>query len=205
MSDTPDTPTETVTRPANEAESPGLPPVRADLPHGLAGVVEALLFASDAPLSAAKIAEIVTGSTTREIREIVTALNESYSREQRVFRIETVAGGFQMLTLSEYNPWIGQLLQVKQETKLSSAAMETLAIVAYKQPVLRADVEAVRGVSCGEMLNRLRETNLIKIVGRAEDLGRPILYGTTKRFLEVFGLASLDDLPDVTELSPPPA
>ena len=108
-----------------------------------------------------------------------------------------------MLTMSDFNPYIGKLLRHRQETKLSQAALETLAIVAYRQPVLRADVEAVRGVACGELLNRLRELNLIKIVGRAEDIGRPILYGTTKRFLDVFGLASLDDLPKVEELKPP--
>ena len=94
-------------------------------------------------------------------------------------------------------------MRAKQESRLSPAALETLAIVAYKQPVLRAEIEAVRGVTVGEVLNRLREMNLIKIVGRDEQIGRPMLYGTTRRFLEVFGLANLKDLPQVEELKPP--
>jgi segregation and condensation protein B len=105
-----------------------------------------------------------------------------------------------MLTLPAYNTWLTKLLRARDETKLSQAAMETLAIVAYKQPVTRADVEAIRGVAAGDMLNRLREMNLVKIVGRAEDLGRPLLYGTTRNFLEVFGLGSLEDLPQVEVL-----
>ena len=105
-----------------------------------------------------------------------------------------------MLTLPTYNTWIRRLKQTNKDNKLSQAAMETLAVVAYKQPVVRADIEAIRGVSAGEMLNRLREVGLIKIVGRAEDVGRPMLYGTTKRFLEVFGLSGLEDLPAVEEM-----
>jgi segregation and condensation protein B len=112
-----------------------------------------------------------------------------------------------MLTLPAYNHWLAKLLRSRQESKLSSAALETLAIVAYKQPCTRADVEAVRGVAVGDMLNRLREMNLVKIVGRAEDLGRPMLYGTTRKFLEVFGLPSLEELPQVEALGvgPKPA
>jgi segregation and condensation protein B len=106
-----------------------------------------------------------------------------------------------MLTLPAYHTWLAKLLRARQDSKLSGAALETLAIVAYKQPCTRADVEAIRGVAAGDMLNRLREMNLVKIVGRGEDLGRPLLYGTTKRFLEVFGLPSLEDLPQVAALS----
>ena len=95
------------------------------------------------------------------------------------------------------------MFQARRETRLSQAALETLAIVAYKQPILRADVEAIRGVAAGEVLNRLRELNLVKIVGRAEEIGRPLLYGTTKKFLDVFGLGSLDDLPKDQELAQP--
>ena len=102
-----------------------------------------------------------------------------------------------------YNAWLSKVLRARTETKLSPAAMETLAIIAYKQPVLRADIEAIRGVAAGDLINRLREMNLVKIVGRAEVLGRPMLYGTTKKFLEVFGLASLDELPQVEELTLP--
>ncbi len=168
-------------------------------------IVEAILFATDTPLSAAKITEILGQQTPREVRTFIDALNTQYQQEGRSFRIEEIAGGYQMLTLPAYNDYLSKLFSFRQESKLSPAALETLAIVAYKQPVLRADIEAVRGVQCGEILNRLRELNLIRIVGRAEDVGRPILYGTTKKFLETFGLSSLDDLPKVEELIPPSA
>ncbi len=164
-------------------------------------VVEAVLFAADSPIPAAKVASILGVGNAADVRKHVADLNEEYESRGQSFRIDEVAGGYQMLTLPVYNTWLAKLLRARQETKLSSAAMETLAVVAYKQPVTRAEIEAVRGVAAGEMLNRLREINLVKIVGRAEDLGRPLLYGTTKRFLEVFGLASLEDLPQVEALA----
>ncbi len=166
-------------------------------------VVEAVLFATDSPLPSTRIAQILGVGDGRDVRRHVKALNDRYERNGSAFRIEEIAGGFQMLTLSTYTPWLTKLLRARQDSRLSPAALETLAIVAYKQPVLRADIEAIRGVSVGEVLNRLREINLVKIVGRDEQLGRPMLYGTTKRFLEVFGLASLKDLPQVEELRPP--
>lgn len=164
-------------------------------------VVEAILFASDTALPAAKIAQVLSVGTARDIRKHIATLNDHYRECGLSFRIDEIAGGFQMLTLPAYNTWLTKLLRTRQETKLSQAAMETLAIVAYKQPCTRADVEAVRGVAAGDLLNRLREMNLVKIVGRAEDLGRPLLYGTTRRFLEAFGLPSLEDLPRVEALS----
>ncbi len=163
-------------------------------------VIEAVLFSADSPLPAAKIASIIGVGDAKDVRKHIAELNEQYASLSLSFRIEEIAGGYQMLTLPAYNHWLAKLLRSRQESKLSSAALETLAIVAYKQPCTRADVEAVRGVAVGEMLNRLREINLVKIVGRAEDLGRPMLYGTTKKFLEVFGLPSLEDLPQVEAL-----
>jgi segregation and condensation protein B len=167
-------------------------------------IVEAILFAADAPMPPAKVAAVLGVGDARDVRKHVTALNEEYDGLNLSFRIEEIAGGLQMLTRPAYNAWLTKLLRTRQETKLSPAALETLAITAYKQPCTRADVEAVRGVAAGDLLNRLREMNLVKIVGRAEDLGRPLLYGTTRRFLEVFGLPSLEDLPRVEALSPPP-
>ncbi|MBN2559707.1 MAG: SMC-Scp complex subunit ScpB [Phycisphaerae bacterium] len=164
-------------------------------------VVEAILFTSDSPMPPAKIAKVLGVGTARDIREHVASLNEQYTEWGLSFRIEDVAGGYRMLTLPAYNAWLTKLLRARQETKLSQAAMETLAIVAYKQPCTRADIESIRGVAAGDMLNRLREMNLVKIVGRAEDLGRPLLYGTTRHFLEVFGLPSLEDLPRVEALA----
>jgi len=166
-------------------------------------VIEALLFASDRPLSAKVIAEILERGTARTVRACIDQLNAGYASTGAAFRIEAVAGGYQMLTLPKFQPWLEKLLSVRKEARLSPAAMETLAIIAYKQPVLRADIEAIRGVSCGEVISRLREMGLVKIVGRAEDVGRPLLYGTTKKFLRVFGLGSLDDLPQVEALKPP--
>lgn len=163
-------------------------------------VVEAILFATDSPLPAAKIAKILGVGDAREVRGHIAALNQLYTDMRLSFRIDEIAGGFQMLTLPAFNAWLSKLLRTRDETRLTAAALETLAIVAYKQPVTRADVESIRGVAAGDVLNRLREMNLVKIVGRAEDLGRPMLYGTTKQFLEVFGLASLEELPQVEAL-----
>lgn len=164
-------------------------------------VVEAILFAADSPMPPAKIAKVLGVGDARDVRKHIDRLNEEYEEQGRAFRIEQIASGFQMLTLPAFNSWLSKLLKARQETKLSPAAMETLAIIAYKQPCTRADIEAVRGVAAGDLVNRLREMNLVKIVGRAEDLGRPLLYGTTRRFLEVFGLPSLEDLPQVEALS----
>lgn len=163
-------------------------------------VLEAILFSADSPLAGSKLASILGVGDAKDVRRHVEELNEQYASLSLSFRIEEIAGGYQMLTLPAYNHWLAKLLRSRQESKLSSAALETLAIVAYKQPCTRADVEAVRGVAVGDMLNRLREMNLVKIVGRAEDLGRPMLYGTTKKFLEVFGLPSLEELPQVEAL-----
>lgn len=167
-------------------------------------VVEAVLFASDEPLSAARLANIVE-TDTKQVRKHIENLNEKYKTNGNAFRIEQIASGCQMLTLSPYNHWLKKLLRVRSDNKLSAAAMETLAIIAYKQPVIRADIEVIRGVAAGEMIRSLAYKGLVKIVGRAEVLGRPMLYGTTKKFLEVFGLNTLKDLPKIEELKKPPA
>jgi segregation and condensation protein B len=166
-------------------------------------VIEAVLFAADTPLPVAKIVSILGVGSARDIKKHIETLNDRYGREGAAFRIENIAGGYQMLTLPAYNTWLRRLKQNRQDSRLSPAALETLAVVAYKQPVVRAEIEAIRGVAAGEMLNRLRELGLVKIVGRAEDVGRPMLYGTTRRFLEVFGLSSLEDLPPVEQLQAP--
>jgi segregation and condensation protein B len=165
-------------------------------------VVEAVLFAGDEPLTAARLADIVE-TTAKQIRQHIENLNDKYKAGNNAFRIEQIAGGYQMLTLSPYNHWLKRLLRVREDSKLSPAALETLAIIAYKQPVIRADVEAVRGVAAGEMIRNLMYKGLVRIVGRAEVLGRPMLYGTTKKFLETFGLNSLKDLPKIEELKKP--
>ena len=166
-------------------------------------VVEAVLFASDESLTEARLADIV-GVPARQIRQFIEGLNEKYQANKNAFRIEKIAGGYQMLTLSPYNHWLEKLVRVRDDSKLSAAALETLAIIAYKQPVIRADIEAIRGVAAGEIIRSLIYKGLVKIVGRAEVLGRPMLYGTTKKFLQTFGLDSLKDLPKVEELKKPP-
>ena len=178
------------------------PPDQASHKVTTESVVEAVLFSTDVPLPAPKIAQLLGTGDANDVKRHIKVLNDRYEQSGAAFRIESIAKGFQMLTLPAYNHWISQLHKARAESRLSPAALETLAIVAYRQPVLRATVEAIRGVAVGDMLVRLREMNLIRIVGRAEEIGRPLLYGTTPKFLEVFGLGSLKDLPAVDEDNP---
>lgn len=166
-------------------------------------VTEAVLFASDEPLREARLADIV-GTSASQIRQHIQNLNDKYQANNNAFRIEQIAGGYQMMTLSPYNHWLRKLLRERDSGKLSPAALETLAIIAYKQPIIRADVETIRGVAVGEIIRTLTYKGLVKIIGRAEVVGRPLLYGTTKKFLEIFGLNSLKDLPKIEELKKPP-
>lgn len=187
-----------------EVNEPGRDGEEFPVDEEIAATVEAILFASDKSLSASNISEIAQLGSARQVHEAVVRLNELYSQTGRSFRIVKIAGGYQMQTLPAYNDVVSRLVSTRREARLSQAALETLAIVAYRQPVLRADIEAIRGVSCGEVLRGLMEKNLVRIVGRANEIGRPMLYGTTKHFLEVFGLADLKDLPNVEQLRPPP-
>ena len=175
-----------------------------DIDPTVESVIEAVLFASDESLSDSRLAKILE-IPTKQIRRHIKNLNDKYQANNNAFRIEQIAGGYQMLTLSHYNLWLKKFVRIRGDSKLSPAAMETLAIIAYKQPVIRADIEAIRGVAVGEVLRSLCYKGLVKIVGRAEVLGRPMLYGTTKKFLEVFGLNTLKDLPKIEELKKPPS
>jgi segregation and condensation protein B len=168
-----------------------------------AATVEAILFGADRPLPPAKVSEIGELGGARAVRKAVALLNGRYEQVGSSFRIVEIAEGYQMQSLPEYSDVLARLHQSRSESRLTQAALETLAIVAYRQPVLRADVEAIRGVACGEVLRGLMEKNLLRIVGRAEEIGRPLLYGTTRHFLEVFGLGSLDDLPSAEQLRRP--
>jgi segregation and condensation protein B len=136
----------------------------------------------------------------RLVREACDALNAHYAATNRSFRIESVSGGRQVLTVASYGPVLARLKGQRAQTRLSQAALETLAIIAYRQPLLRAQLEAIRGVACGEVLKSLMERRLVKIVGRSEEVGRPMLYGTTPEFLRVFGIANLSDLPQAKDL-----
>jgi segregation and condensation protein B len=165
--------------------------------------VEAILFASDEPITPNRLAGIVEVGGVKEVKDAVKELNDKYRQYNSAFRIEQIAGGFQMMTLSNYNHWLKKLIRVRGDTKLTQAGLETLAIIAYKQPIMRADVEAIRGVGSGEMIRSLMYKGMVKIAGRAEVIGRPLLYGTTKKFLDMFGLNNLKDLPKVEELKRP--
>ncbi|OXU16026.1 SMC-Scp complex subunit ScpB [Sedimentisphaera salicampi] len=182
----------------NEAENPGSDE-NAFIETTLESVVEAALFACDEPITAAKLANIAEVNSPKDIDEAVEKLNSAYQERNSAFKIEKIAGGYQMLTHSVYNAWLKKLISEKKESKLSQAALETLSVIAYKQPVIRADVESIRGVSSGEIIRGLMNKGLVKMAGRAEILGRPVLYGTTKKFLELFGLDSIKDLPDIGE------
>lgn len=169
----------------------------------LESVVEAVLFASDEPITPNRLVNILEVGSVKQIRESVEHLNEKYKEANSAFRIDQIAGGFQMMTLDAYNHWLKKLIRVRTENKLTQASLETLAVIAYKQPIIRADVEAIRGVGSGEMIRGLMHKGMVKIAGRAEILGRPLLYGTTKKFLDVFGLNTIKDLPKAEELKKP--
>ena len=160
-------------------------------------IVEALLFAVNEPIPLRKICEIVDGADVKVIKEIIQQLREEYDNQDRAFQVEEIANGFQLLSRPEYHEWISKIRKKSGEAKLSQSALETLAIIAYKQPIIRAEIESIRGVQSGQMIRTLIEKGLVKIAGRDEALGRPLLYGTTKEFLDHFGLKSIKGLPKV--------
>jgi len=153
-------------------------------------------------LTTRKLSQYANLADGTEARTLIRRLNDAYDRSGRAFRVERVAGGYQLLTRPQFATWIRRLEHVPHEMRLSAPAAETLAVIAYRQPVMRADIEAIRGVNCGEILRQLMERDLVRIGGRSEELGRPYYYTTTKRFLCLFGLESLDRLPRVQVLRP---
>ena len=163
---------------------------------GLTARLEAVLFLGREPLASRRLAQLAGLADGTEARTLVRRLNELYDSEGCAFRVVEVAGGFQLMSRPKFAPWLRRLQTPPEEVRLSGPAMETLSVVAYRQPVLRVEVEAVRGVQCGEILRQLMDRDLVRIAGRSEELGRPFLYGTTKRFLQVFGLRHLDELPE---------
>ena len=162
--------------------------------------VEAALFASDDPISLSKLHDLVPEAKPAEIREAVDALKSEYDSQGRAFSIEEIAEGVQVLTRPAHADIVARLRRSKAEKKLSGAALEVLAIVAYRQPVKRADIEAIRGVQSGEILRALMERRLVRIAGREDAPGAPVQYGTTKEFLEAFGIRALEDLPRPEEV-----
>lgn len=161
----------------------------------LQGIIEAILFVTPEPMTAAQISRAIGGTSAKDVRQGIKALRETYDASGRSFEMVEMAGGFQLMTRSEFDPYLRRFKKVRDSGRLSAAALETLAIVAYRQPIQRAEVENLRGVGCGPVLRSLMEKRLMRIIGRAEELGRPVLYGTTNEFLQHFGLKSLADLP----------
>ena len=165
-----------------------------------ASVVEAVLFASDEPLTAAEIARADESLDEDRVEAALAALAATYDDSGRAFELREVAGGFQVLTRPEFAPYLERFDTVAKPTRLSGPALEALAIVAYRQPISRIEVEYVRGVNSSGVLRTLLDRELIHVAGRGEGVGRPVLYGTTRRFMEHFGFASIDDLPRPEEL-----
>ena len=162
-------------------------------------IIESLLFVAQEPLTIDRFKKILEQAETREIRQALEEISVEFEARKGGFYLDRVAGGYQVRSRPEYSDWIKKLLQPKP-FRLSKAALETLAIIAYKQPVIRSDVEHVRGVDCGGVLKVLLERGFIRVMGRKEIPGRPLIYGTTRRFLEVFGLETLKDLPTPKEI-----
>ncbi len=181
------------------------------LPHTNSAkrIIEALIFASDEPLTAKQILTVFADAprtaeefkiSADDVLSFISELNNEYETQERAFRIVSISGGFQYATLPHYARWVGELFKEKIRRRLSQAAVETLAIIAYKQPVAKPDIEAIRGVNVDYIISTLLERNLITIVGRAETIGRPLLYGTTDYFLHHFGIHSIADLPKLREI-----
>jgi segregation and condensation protein B len=163
-------------------------------------IIEALLFASAEPLSAARL-KGASGKDQNSVRAAIDELRAEYESQERAFMVQEVAGGFQLVTRPQYADAIERLNRQREQSRLSPAAMETLAIIAYKQPVGRAEIESIRGVQSGQLLRALMEKGLVRIAGRQETLGRPLLYGTSNRFLQTLGLSSIGELPKPEEMA----
>lgn len=163
-------------------------------------IIEALLFASDTPLSSAKIKALLELDSTKEITTAIRDLNKWYTKNDRPLTVKEIAGGWQIVTDGDYAPFIQKLYKGRSLSRLTARGLETLAIIAYKQPVTKSSIEEVRGVNCDGVVKTLLERNLITIIGREKAPGNPLLYGTTRQFLEYFGLKNLDALPKLKEI-----
>lgn len=165
--------------------------------------LEAALLLADEPLPSRKLATVAGLADGHEARRLIEKLKKWYDEDGSAFQIQELAGGYQVLTRAVFHSWLLRLRRTGHDVRLTPAALETLAVIAYKQPLTRADIEAIRGVAVAEMIRLLMEKGLVRVGGRHESLGRPQLYVTTKRFLQVFGLNTLDQLPEVDSLKKP--
>jgi segregation and condensation protein B len=163
-------------------------------------IIEALLFAAPEPLTVSRIKTIVPGTEPADIAESIEELRREYDESGRAFQVVEVANGWQLTSRPDYAIWVDKLFEARGKARLSRAALETLAVVAYKQPVVRSAIEAIRGVNVDSVLRTLMERDLVRIVGRADGPGRPLLFGTTKEFLLRFGISRISDLPKLEEI-----
>jgi len=166
----------------------------------LTRILEAILFAADGPLTVEQIGVTVPDVTAEEITETMHLLRRRYEEEERGWKLEFIAGGWQLLSHPELYVYVERFLEGKRRARVSRAGLETLAVIAYRQPITRGELEQLRGVDCGGVIHTLMERELVTIAGRSKAIGRPLYYATTDRFLEYFGMASLNDLPRLEEI-----
>lgn len=171
------------------------------MPDTRKSVIEALLLASEKPLPLEQIRLVLDNADSNEVRKLIDELKSEYEQACRGIRVAEIAGGFQMITASEFAPFLRKLFKNRHLEKLSKPALETLAIIAYKQPLTRVEIELLRNVNVDGVMKSLLDKNLIRITGRKKAPGRPCVYGTTRQFLEHFGLKSLEDLPKIEDFS----
>jgi len=160
-------------------------------------IIETLLFITDRPVKVSRLVDVIENTNAKEVREAITKLQDMYTVRGSAIQIMEIAGGYQMCTKPEYGRWVRRLYNEKMTTRLSNAALETLAIIAYKQPLTRAEMEAIRGVDVAGPLEKLLDRGLVRVVGRKETIGHPMVYGTTDEFLRMFGLNKVTELPDL--------
>lgn len=185
---------------AGPRASDGDPPARERTQVELEREVAALLFASTEPLSSARLASLCGDAASSRVSAALQAVRERLERSGLPFELRAIAGGFQLFTSPDMAPAVAALARARRDEKLSPAGLETLSVVAYRQPVTKAEIEVIRGVLVGPILRTLVDRGLVRVVGRSEDPGRALFYGTTRRFLDLFGLASLSELPRDAEL-----
>ena len=181
-----------------EMSAPAADPALSDM-RALKGILEALLFVTAEPIPVTRFLALLGAVTKQDVDLALASLAQDYEQEGRGLQLAEVAGGYRIVTKAEFAPWLKRLEKVKSPSKLSRSALESLSIIAYKQPIVRAEVEQIRGVETSGVIRTLLERKLVRIVGRKEEPGRPIMYGTTKFFLEHFGLRDLSQLPPLRE------
>jgi segregation and condensation protein B len=165
-------------------------------------ILEAVLFASDVPVGIQVLTEVIGDRSVPEVRALLAEMAESYDREERGVVLAEIAGGFQLLSRKECAPWVEQMLRARRKIRLSKPALESLAIVAYRQPITKVEIDSIRGVDSAGVLHTLLERNLVTIKGRSKGVGRSLLYATTQEFLAYMGINELTDLPELRELAP---